>query len=279
MNFKRPLYIFILLFFSFPITSFAEKNLPPSHLNNNKSEASFYLGLSSTYFDYKETLPPPLKSTEKGFIYGTIFGVTYNKNKLHIDGKLHFGMGNTKYDGTTQAGVPLKDTTYNTILGFDFHIGKRISIENSLILIPYTGYGYYQWNRDLGFLEVYSWFNLPLGLKVEKTFNDQFKATLDVSYRKMYFGKIKVYLSDINKGYNDPDADLGNKGGIYINLPLEYKLSKDMSFITSAYYESSSIGQSETFTIKFNGVPTGRGYEPASKTKKAGLSLLLKMNF
>jgi len=67
---------------------------------------SFEFGFMYWYLDYKEDLPAPLKSTEKGWLPGFYLGWNYNKkNNVYSKIFLEFSWGDVTYDGTDQSGT------------------------------------------------------------------------------------------------------------------------------------------------------------------------------
>lgn len=69
----------------------------------------FELGLMYYHFDYEEDVPPPGKSTEKGWLPGFYLGYAYNhKDDVHTKVFIEFSSGDADYDGTTQGGTPIK---------------------------------------------------------------------------------------------------------------------------------------------------------------------------
>ena len=233
------------------------------------------------YFDYKESLPSPFKSTEKGWIPGGRLIYSYQGVDNPLYGRLlgEFFDGEIDYDGTTQEGTPVKAKSDATILIGEANIGYNIK---PIKVIVYTGIGYRDWNRKVGeqYSEDYRWKYWPIGLRGNYRINEKLSGAIDVSARYAFGGTIKVYLSDFNPGYNNPKADLGEKWGFKVEAPIEYKLLEpNWTFVTTPWYEYSAIGKSNIFDITYQGIPDGSGYEPSSKTRQYGINLGVKYRF
>ena len=103
------------------VTAFLKKGderLSPDWKHNGKPlENLLQLDLRISYFDYKEDLPAPLKSTESGWIPGAAIGWTRTKpDSVYARAFLEFDSGDVKYDGTTQSGTPVTDASSDQFL-------------------------------------------------------------------------------------------------------------------------------------------------------------------
>jgi len=244
-------------------------------------------GLLLYHIDYRETLPDTLKSTETGWLTGISLGYEYFgiSNPVMATVHMDYTYSHTKYDGTTQTGTPITTTTHNYILDIEATLGF-IALRPSfspLLLIPYIGFGYRHWYRGLvnnnSYYEVYSWYYLPIGCRGEYFLTPVITVGLDISYWKMMGGKIKVALSRLDSGYNDPESDLGNKYGYKIKIPVKYRFRPRWNLMVEPWYEYFKIGRGETFDITYNGSLWGRGYEPPSRTCQYGITVAVQYIF
>ena len=113
-------------------------------LTSYSADSSLEFGLNYFYFDYKEDLVPPHKSTESGWLPGIYFSYDYKKkSSFYTKLYLSYAGGDITYDGSTQDGTPLiiADSRQRFLklqwdIGYTFPLGKRAS------LIPFAGYGY-----------------------------------------------------------------------------------------------------------------------------------------
>jgi hypothetical protein len=244
----------------------------------------FETGVALYYFDYIEDCPPPLKSTEEDLILGAYAAYTYQGDNNPLFGRLRleFAYAATAYDGTDQKGTPLKGTTVNGFLTGEFNLGYQLTSRSkrTFHLTPYTGFGYKFRYRDLGsYSEEYSWKYVPLGLLAEKEFGKRWSVGLDASLRFMFDSQIKVNLSDFDRGLNDPKADLGNKTGYRVAMPLLYRVQPQWAITLTPWYEYSALGRCEPFLILRNGDQIGAAYEPDSKTNQYGADLGVRLFF
>ena len=95
----------------------------------------------------------------------------------------------------------------------------------------------------------------------------------------MFDADIKINLSDINSNYNDPKADLGNRTAWKFEVPFFYQFDIHWSLVFNPWYEYSSIGKSDTFTITNAGKNYMQVYQPASRIHQYGLNLGLRALF
>jgi hypothetical protein len=229
------------------------------------------------YYDYKEDLPAPYKSTESGFVPGVAYTYTYNRpeKKLFMRGSGEFSYGSTKYDGTTQSGVPVISTTDNIFTNIEVNFGIKMG-RNEMVAI-YSGLGFHYWNRGLGgagsYSEDYTWFYFPTGLLVNLDISDTTRVSIDACLRFMYMGRIKVNLSDLSPYFNDPTGDLGNTIGIKLKAPIRFSLSDGLALLIMPWFEYSTIGKSNLFIITYGGIPISYAYEPSSNTFQYGVNL------
>lgn len=258
-----------------------EESFEPRKVFANQA---FEFGVMYHYFDYKEDLPAPLKSTEKGWLPGIYLGWNYNKkNAVYTKVFLEFSYGDTKYDGTTQSGTPIiySDDNRQFLFRGEWDIGYNFALTKNISIKPYVGYGYRHWVRGetewrsiaWSIKERYYWNYLPAGLSAEFNMSDKFFLEPNVGIRWMFFGKMRAYFSEMMAGYNDPEFKLGNKLGWYAEIPIRYKFSQYWSVVVKPWYEYSEIGKSDYEDLTYYGLYEDTYYEPASRTHQYGLNV------
>lgn len=244
------------------------------------SENLFQFDFRISYFDYKEDLPAPLKSTESGWIPGATIGWTRTRpGSVYARTFLEFSSGDVKYDGTTQSGVPITDSNSNQFLfRVEGNIGYTFSSGN-LVFSPYTGLGYRYWKRgdsqvvnSVAFIrEDYEWLYVPVGIRAVYPVGGQLSIEPNAAVRFMFWGQMTAFLSDI--GYNsDPTFDLGNKPGYFVEVPVRYRLNRNWSVSLTPWYEYSAIGQSDVASA-LRGGRIDSFYEPSSRTHQYGFNI------
>ena len=276
-----------------PSESFAITPTPDSDLLKNEENVerrklfanhAFEFGLMCHYFDYKEDIDPPGKSTEKGWLPGLYLGWTYNKkNDVYSKVFFEFSYGETEYDGTTQSGTPISFSDDNRQFLFrgEWNIGYNFAVTKNISLKPYVGYGYRYWLRGeanvtatyASYEERYYWHYLPLGVSAEFTISDKLVIEPNAGIRWMFYGKMRAYISDLDPGYSDPEFKLGKKLGWYAEVPLRYKFSQYWSVAVKPWYEYSKIGKSNDVDLTYYGYYDGTYYEPSSRTHQYGLNV------
>ncbi len=229
----------------------AQKNIP----NYNFEFALMYWNL-----DYKEDLPAPNDFYSKMF--------------------LEFSSGDVEFDGTTQAGTPIRFSNDNRQIFFrgELDVGYNLAVTGNISIKPYTGYGYRYWERGqasvtatyISYKEKYYWHYIPVGIAAEFNCGKKVVIEPNVGLRIMFYGKMTAYFSELNPASNDPEFKLGNKVGYYAELPVRYKFSQAWSLVVKPWYEYSEIGQSDI---------VDGFYEPSSTTKLYGVNFGVVYSF
>ncbi|MCD6570446.1 MAG: autotransporter domain-containing protein [Deltaproteobacteria bacterium] len=251
---------------------------PPAALARDIN--AFEYGIVYNYFDYEEDLVPPYKSTESGWLPGMYLGYIHEKPKaFYMKSFMEFSWGKTDYDGTTQAGTPVKDTTDNSFFRLEMDIGYTFGLGNSAIC-PYVGLGYRTWTRGLGgpypYDEKYSWRYVPVGVNIDFNVNSRLNIGANFSLRYMFNGEMEPKSSYFEAG----KGNLGNKRGYFAELPVYYKLSSYISLIATPWYAYREIGKSDYFFINDHYASISYyAYEPDSTTYQYGTTIRLVWEF
>jgi hypothetical protein len=276
---KRWMVIFLAGFWA----TFA---VPPLYAGEypHSLEASF----KYQYFDYKEKIEEPLKSNETGFLPGLHLTYTYQgvNNPLYGRALFEYAEGKVDYDGSTQAGMPLKAKTSERFLNYEANIGYTLKPRPSVLpahITFYTGFGYRYWHRGLDgqfpYSEEYSWMYVPVGLRGTFRISQKWTGAVDIALWIMFDGDIKVNFSDLDPNFNNPKKSLGNDLGWKIEVPIDYMFLEHWSLEFAPAYENYSFGKSDPFTITYAGVPVLSGYEPDSRTNIYSMRLGVKFQF
>jgi len=252
---------------------------------------SISAGLLCSSFDYQEEFAPPGKSTENGWLFGMALRYTFKGGTdipLYARLQFDFSPSGTEYGGTeTDDFGRTVDFTQNTQnwfskteldAGFVFHnVGN-----SSLDIVPYVGYGYRVWTRELashdnlqGYREDYSCSFLPVGVKGEVAIGRRWSVGLDVAMHIMLAGSIFIDLP----AYKRPTLTLGNRMGWYAALPVEYAISSSWGASGSFWYEYSAIDKSNESPHVVNGAQEVWIYEPPSRTQQFGFALAAYYRF
>jgi hypothetical protein len=249
-------------------------------------------GINLYYFDYAESVAPPLKSTESGVLPGV--NLSYQTQNLERTWVLRAGLDltefSTQYDGSTQGPSvrPVQQKTSNTFVNVVLLGGYRLGNVPALgSVTAHAGLGRHMWRRgDNGvqagvqfMQENYAWFYAPVGVLLERSLSEKFSLGLDTSVHFMFGGSMQLMLSKSYSGVNDPSVNLGSKVGYRIELPMQYKVSGDLVAHFSPWYQFSAIGESDRNTLTIDGNPAMRFYEPASRTYQYGTSFAVSTSW
>ena len=275
------LAVMAIAFFSHSL-SFAQEKNTGAHPEEGTTHP-FFLEIGAKYFytDYKEEINPPGKSTNSDWLPGVHLGIGYRK----IDGFYaglygSYASGDLTYDGSDQMGTKIYfSNDPQTFYRFEANIGYAFKTGKKTFLVPFMGYGYRYWKRGeanvpLGnYKEEYDWHYLPLGIKVEHGLNEQWRIGVTAAAHFMFMGRLKVSLSELDPGYNNPGLHLGDKIGLYGAIPISCKLTENWSVIGTPWYEYRPIGESDLQILTYYGTAISLLREPASTTHQYGFDL------
>ncbi len=265
-------------------------HLLASPATNTVKRYNHSLIMSGKYYnlDYKEDLPAGYKSTENGWLYGVSFAYVYSGVSFPLFGRtlLEYTDDKTKYDGTTQTGIPVTDKTRNNFLTLEANIGWTLNIISSFSLALYTGVGYRYWYRGGSeseylspYSEEYSWIYYPVGIRPLYKISKRIRISMDLSMKIMSQGKIRVNFGEFDPGFNNPEGNLGNKLGWKIDTTFHYQVYPRLFLLLKPWYEYSAIGKSNMFDFYYYGIPYIRGYEPSSCTYQYGVDMGINLEF
>jgi hypothetical protein len=242
----------------------------------------FDLGIMYYHFDYKEDVPPPLKSEESGWLPGLYAGLKIvAPRKVYLNTYVEYSSDEVDYDGTNQVGTPVKGKSSATFLRFQFNIGYTVPVKSNILLSPYVGYGYRSWERGLKGAspldETYIWHYFPVGLSSQFILNDKWSVNPGFEARFVYKGSMKAEFN--NPNYNQLDFTLGNKTGFKFEVPIKYNITETWAITGNPWYSISEIGESEFETLTYSGVPISLAQEPSSETNQLGFNLIFSYKF
>jgi hypothetical protein len=233
------------------------------------SNYSLSVSADTTRFDYSETsIGGVLLDTEKAdFNKVDGFSARFESDYRGLYAGVSYAKGNTDYVGSIlHSGNPYGSylsSSSNTTA--DYSIGyKATAAINQDVSIPlYIGLGYRQWLRQGGYDETYEWGYSEAGIGLHWRPSPQLSLGADAFYRQAFNAQMHETLN----GYT---FNLNNVYGYKITVPIEYKLSQNMSTYIAYSYDYWNIGASNV---------VGGYYEPDSQTKNDILSFGLKFLF
>lgn len=281
---SKLLFIFnlVIALFIFCSTPSMAENATPV-----EKPSTIQIGMTYYYFDYKEDLVMPDKSTEYGWLPGIYLDYTFKKkSSIYAKVFLSYATADITYDGSTQpSGTPLKFTDESArMLKVETNIGYAIPIAKGFLLIPYLGCGYQYWERgdsriipDSGgtveIQEVYKWFYIPVGIKADYNITEKLNISASAAANFVFNSKMTAYFSFV--GLPDTEFTLGNRIGFYAEVPVTYKFTDNIGISVTPWYEYSSFGGSDWEVIE--GPIIAR--EPSSRTNKYGINAGILFSF
>jgi hypothetical protein len=188
-----------------------------------------------------------------------------------------------KYEGETQAGLPIETRTKEKIYAGSLQLGRQAKITCNSISQFYLGLGYYQWQRDilptatkLGLFETYQWWYGLLGIKGILSINDKSKLSINFALTYPLNPTIKV---DFNGIFNEKTFNLAGQRGKTFSLAWQYQYKEAMNIIIEPYLEHWPFGTSAKQALFRGGKRVGSVFEPRSKMHNYGLMIYLKRSF
>ena len=212
------------------------------------------VGLGLSWYDYQEDLTPPHKSNETGRLPSAYISYTYQgvDNPIYAGLSFRYKSQNTDYDGSYQDGTPAKSTTANTWWDFEFVAGYIIRniLDSPVRLIPYAGLGYRMWEREdsdinstAPYKEEYTWWYLPLGVRLDVPLTNDFTVGLDASVRIAFAGQLQIDFT-YDPTLQSDDLSLGSRIGYKFQAPMNYQFTPAFSVTLNPWYEFVRIGSS-----------------------------------
>lgn len=229
------------------------------------------IGLSATYFDYREfDNTGRVLDTEQGIVPGLSFTLGQRRSDWEWEGIASYQHGQVPYDGQTNFGNAYSTRTDETITDIALRLGYWLGEDHPVM--PYAGLGYRRWDRDIlpgtsgGLFESYRWNYLWLGVKPLLIMHDSSQLALDIGLIKPLRTELRV---DFEGAYNiAPILYPQGSVGLRVLLTAKRMLSRSTEMTIEPYYEFWELGRSPSVTM--SGITV---YEPDSKTSNFGLNL------
>jgi hypothetical protein len=240
-------------------------------------EHAFTIAPSVFYFLYEE---PGIDIQVDGDMYGVLGSYTYHKKAL-LSTSIEYCRADLKYDGYTQAGVPLEGDTedwileWRALLGFDFPVG-------ACLLTPFSGIGYRYWNNQgegTGFYEreISYWYS-PIGLSFFGAFSPSWTFGISGEYDFFWSGKSETHLGDVLYGRPRVHLKFTQQGGYGLrgSLWIKTQMARHFALSIEPFVRYWDIDDSEPVPDAYFGIFTGDAWiEPANQTTEYGLLLNL----
>ncbi|MGZ6371731.1 MAG: hypothetical protein ACXWPM_13320, partial [Bdellovibrionota bacterium] len=216
------------------------------------------VGLSGEYWSYAETLPPPARSAESGFVPSLAAAWLHSfgdPGLFFLGATADTTYFPTNYDGTV--GPPSYAATTGTTLNYflDTELDGGIRVWH---LRFYTGLGFRLWSRGLSgpgnssvgaYTENYYWLSVPVGARFAMDLGQRWGIEADVRLRMPIFSRITIGFSQLDPSASDATVALGLLPGVRAEVPVLFHFNPALDFIAAPWFEYSAIGQSATQTV------------------------------
>lgn len=235
------------------------------------------IGISALRFDYAEFDDSgSVLDKEMGGIPGLSLKLSLRQADWEWETAGSYHQGQVPYDGQTNFGVPYQTRTDERIGDISLRLGHWFG--ERYPFMPFAGIGYRRWDRNIlpgtlgGLFESYRWKYIWAGSKWMVYHNGASSYTLDLGLLKPISPELIV---DFKKAYNvEPVVYPESKLGLRLQLNSSFAITAHSDLSVEPYFEYWELGRSPSVTA---GAVTL--YEPASKTRNAGLNLRLGWTF
>lgn len=241
------------------------------------------LGVGTQSFKYQEYQYGPIMEMQGSLstinistrfpLGGNLFFQDYSFGR--IGGSI--SRGQLTYEGETWGGDPLTAITKERLYRFKGSIGAAYTVDEA-VLEPYGGLWVRSWADKLkdpgGYRRRITQFFLLGGASLRIDAGPYMVLGLGAEGYELSYGRVKSYLSDVDRGFNDPvveqDQGYGLKGYVrsWINLfGLVVRIEGYGSYL--------DIEGSDFATLSYNGIEYTEVHEPDNTTIVYGVNLSL----
>ena len=246
------------------------------------NEHTLEIGFQLQSIDYKEELPFPYKSEEKGRVPGIHLSYKYQPKSQHLWTELGLNSSSAEitYDGSSQNILTgqfmgyQKDISLFELLEIQALLGYSVSRTTTDDLSIYFGIESRTWHRSLSiktpqnsYQEVYSSVYFPLGLRYDYELHQQLHIGLDTALLLPVGTNFEIRGI---MGIPSISNSLSTQTSWKIKLPIRYSLNDQHGIAFTPFFQS----------LNFENSYIGYGfYEPSSQTTQYGsqLSFFMKL--
>lgn len=234
---------------------------------------TWFVGYHPYYRDYQESVTPPGRSHEYGFLSGLNLGFISNYDQVDFTAQVEVSRGVVIYDGSIHRSEDwqflrfTKHKTLSMFLELDTQMGVSF-YKDPWRFRPFFGLGYKTWWRQLEsdrFWETYHWPYASIGFGSYYRFSNHWEMGLVFTAR--------ATISSTMRAANVPEKFLlGEKMHFIVEWPFIWQGAKS-EFINGMtivpYYSREAIGRSQN--IPNPDKPGWSWVEPDSRTHLVGL--------
>jgi hypothetical protein len=274
---SRPIYYSLIFCLLWPIQGMADATPP-------KAGLAASVGASALFFDYAEY------DDSGGLLdheHHVIPGVTADISRTHQGwfeaGHVSYYSGVVRYDGQTQARVPVTTDTDERILDLFLQVGRQYRAADLFGYAFYAGVGHRSWERDIrstetasGLSELYRWEYAAVGAQLVSREINRATWGVDLRWQRAVDPRLDV---DFRGVFDSLQLALGQRDGVRFSVPWTKLLSERMQFVIEPFYDRWVLGRSANENLTSHGSVVGSVFEPNSVTNNRGVVVSLRNLF
>lgn len=253
-------------------------------VNYAGASPSVWLGPSIQHFEFCEfDIDGRRLNKEEGFLPGLTGGFSQTSRSYSYQTILAYHSNDIHHDGQTQAGLPVKTRTDESIFDGKVQIEKYLHSKDNFQIAILGGVGYRYWGRDIrgtrsvsGLAETYDWIYVEAGLSANYEHNFNSEWGIDLNLIWPVDPEIEV---DFPNNYDDIKLDLGSDAAIRARLSWTYNLNKSIEIGVESYIEYWKLDRSDSSPLLAGGTLVGSVVEPRSETRAIGVAVTVSRNF
>ncbi len=238
------------------------------------------LGLGASYLNYKE---PDLDVKISGPMYEIDGGFNWRRRTqdqgvmFSIHGSLSYGQ--LEYDGWTMGGTPVTSDSDDYVVDLYGIVGYHFRPSAAWRLSPFAGLGTRYWNDNGSGTGSYereiAYIYAPVGLEMSTILGPQWSLAARAEFDVFLRGYVKSHLSDVDRGFNDPENEQDSGYGLRASVDRRRPLGPAWMLSIKPFVRYWDVDESDHVVLTYYGWGVGTGYEPANTTTEYGLQVSL----
>lgn len=232
------------------------------------------------HFQYREFSPSNLLlDQEKGAIPGLKLTYSHLIQSQVIRSHVSLYSGSVDYTQLPDSSAPHQTDTNEQLI----NLGLKLIPQDSedVLFKPFIGFQYWQWDREIetrngvqGLDEVYRWFELELGIKLESEPGPGAGYWLDISVLSVVKPVMTLEIYPTNVKF-----DLGSGSGYRIRAGKSWVLNQRLFGSVSLFTEYWEFGRSKMYYVEDYFGQSSYLTEPRSESLHSGIEISFNYRF